>query len=112
VYPFVGRFEIEIANPSVRATSVGVTSVKIGETVARLVYFELDQGNMTRVTIGARDLKTVVVKAENFDVPTPITLGRKTKALITFTEVFHGVLPPRIDRGVIRRGAVQNGGIL
>ena len=93
VSPFVCRFEIEIVNPSIRATSLGVANIQIGKTTAGLAYFELDQGNMTRVTIPARDLRNVVVKAEKFDPPIPIELGRKTKTSMTFTDVFNGVLP-------------------
>jgi hypothetical protein len=92
VAPSVVNFEIEIANPSVRATSLGVKGVQIGEVLARFVCFELDQVRNNRVIVPARDLVNVVVKAENFNPPVPIAVGLKTKTVLTFEEVFHGKL--------------------
>jgi len=91
--PFIVKFEIEIANPSVRATSLGVRSVQIGDVFAREIYFEVDQARKARINVPARDLANVIVRAENFNPPVPITLGLKTRALLTFDEIFHGTLP-------------------
>jgi len=91
--PFSVNFEIEIANPSVRATSLRIRSIQIGEAFARDIYFEVDQTRKVRTTVPARDLANVMVKAENFDSRVPIALGFKTRTLLTFEEIFHGTLP-------------------
>jgi hypothetical protein len=92
--PFVINFALEVANPSVRATSLRVHSVRIGEVLARSTYFEVNQRNEYQVTIPARDLVKVIVKADNFDPPVPITIGFKTKTFLLFEDIFHGMLPP------------------
>ena len=94
--PFSVTFEIEIANPSVRATSLRITSIQIGEVLARDVYFEVDQSRKAKITVPARDLANVIVKAENFDSRVPIAIGSKTRTLLTFDEIFHGALSPVI----------------
>jgi hypothetical protein len=91
--PFSVNFEIEIANPSVRATSLRIRSIQIGEVFAHDVYFEVDQSRKARITVPARDLANVIVKAGNFDCRVPIALGSKTRTLLTFDEIFHGTLP-------------------
>jgi hypothetical protein len=92
--PFSVNFEIEIANPSIRATSLRIRSIQIGEVFARDVDFEVDQSRKARITVPARDLANVIVKAENFDARVPIELGFKTRTLLAFDEIFHGTLPP------------------
>jgi len=91
--PFGWHFDVEIANPSVRSTSLGIKSLQRGDVFALDCFFEIDQTRKTRVTIPVRESKSVVVKARTFDVPVPINLGFKTKTLLTFDEVFHGTLP-------------------
>ena len=91
--PFVMAFEVQAANPSVRATSLAVKSLQIGEFSAREMYFEVNQTRMGRITIQARDLMNVIVKATNFNPPgVPITIGSKTPAVLTFEDIFHGPL--------------------
>jgi hypothetical protein len=88
-------FDVEIANPSVMATSISITSVKVGELLAREIYFEVSQARMLRVTVPARDLISTSVRATNFDPPgVPVEMGFKTPATLAFNDIFHGALPP------------------
>jgi len=92
--PFVLNFEIEVANPSVRATSLAIKEYSNRSNFCTSIYFEVSQARKTRITIPARDLVNVTVKATNFNPPgVPITLGSKTRTLLTFDEIFHGTLP-------------------
>lgn len=91
--PFSVNFQIEIANPSVRATSLSITSIQIGEVAAQDVYFDVDQARTSRIIVPARDVLSVVIKAQRFNPPIPVELGRKTKTLLIFDEIFHGTLP-------------------
>ncbi|MGA8212610.1 MAG: hypothetical protein WB799_03385 [Candidatus Sulfotelmatobacter sp.] len=90
--PFSVNFQIEIANPSVRATSLSIKSIQIGEVTAQDVYFEGDQGRTSRITVPARDVLRVLIKAQRFNPPIPVELSRKTKTLLIFDEIFHGTL--------------------
>ena len=56
VVPFSLNFQIEIANPSMRATSLSITSIQIGKVAAQDVYFEVDHGRTSRITVPARDI--------------------------------------------------------
>lgn len=95
--PFTVNFQIEIANPSVRATSIGIKSIRMGGATAREAHFEIEQTRKERITIQARDLINVILKAQNFTPPGPIMLGLKTKAILEFDDVFHGLLPVMIE---------------
>jgi hypothetical protein len=93
--PFSLSLRIQIANPSSKATSVAITSVKIGQVIAREVHFEFGDRLTQRITVAARDLRNVTLRATNFDPPgIPIELGRKTDAVLVFNDVFHGDLSP------------------
>jgi hypothetical protein len=93
--PFVLSLRIQIANPSARATSVAISSLKMAQITAREVHFEFDDKLTQRVTVSARDLRNVTVRAANFDSPgIPIELGRKTDAILVFNDIFHGDLSP------------------
>lgn len=50
--PFVASFEVEIANPSIRATSVTIKAVNIDQEVAKEVYFGVYQDRQKRLVIG------------------------------------------------------------
>ena len=96
--PFVISFDVQAANPSIRATSLAVTSLRIGEFSARELYFEVNQTRMRRITIPARDLMNVLVKATNFNPPgIPIALGFKTPCVVNFEDVFHGSLSVTVE---------------
>jgi hypothetical protein len=86
--PFVVNFEILIANPSVRATSVSVKSVRIGQNQAMSACFT---GMQLRTLIPARDLVKATVEATFESIP--ISLHEKRKAVLVFEEIFHGTLP-------------------
>ena len=87
--PFVVNFQLEIANPGVRTTSVGIKSARIGQISTTNVCFE---GMQTRTTVPARDLVKVNVEA-TFD-SVPKVLGQSVEAVLVFDEIFHGLLPP------------------
>jgi len=92
--PFIVNFEIEIANPSVRATSVTIKSVQIGPHLAADSCFEINQARRSRATIPARELASVALKA-TFD-SVPIELHTKQRTVLTFEDIFHGTLSPVI----------------
>lgn len=95
IRPFVAEFVVEIANPSVRATSISIKSVQIGEDLARHAEFLQGQTATDRVTIPARDLLTFGVKATFDGIP---IFGNKSQladtAILNFEDVFHGRLRP------------------
>jgi hypothetical protein len=93
--PFTTSFVMEIANPSVRTTSVTIKAVHIGQESARELCFEIGGSNTERVTIAARDLTNVIVKATFDRIPIWDTGNQKKEtAALVFEEVFHGSLPP------------------
>jgi hypothetical protein len=92
--PFSVTFEIEIANPSVRATSVTIKSVQIGPHLAADSCFEINQARRSRATIPARELASVALQA-TFD-SVPIELHAKQRTVLTFEDIFHGTLSPVI----------------
>lgn len=87
------QFFVEIANPSVRATSVAVKSVQVGHQSAQNVCFVQDQRECSRVTIPARDLIGVGIKMTFQVSPVEIAVLHET-AILEFEDVFHGKLPP------------------
>ena len=93
--PFRANFAIEIANPSVRTTSVSIKAVRIGETQASELCFEVSQRQGDRATIPARDLINVIVIAKFEGIPI-WNSSRQTKevASFVFEDVFHGTLAP------------------
>jgi len=94
--PFVASFMMEIANPSVRATRVTIKAVRIGQEPAKEFCFEMtDRTTIDRVTIPARDLLYVMVKATFNGIPI-LHIDNQTEkaATLTFEDVFHGTLQP------------------
>jgi hypothetical protein len=83
------NFELLIANPSVRASSVAIKSVRIGQNQAADACFADMQ---PRMTIPARDLVKTTVAA-TFD-SIPKALHDRKEAVLVFEEIFHGTLPP------------------
>jgi hypothetical protein len=87
--PFRIHFELLIANPSVKATSIGIDSVQVGSNDAASVFF---QGMKKRMTIPARELAKAQIDAI-FD-STVISPGVRKQAVLIFDEIFRGTLPP------------------
>ncbi|MFZ0817269.1 MAG: hypothetical protein WAM78_17235 [Candidatus Sulfotelmatobacter sp.] len=93
--PFVASFVMEIANPSVRATRVTIKAVLIGQEPATEFCFEMtDRTAIDRVTIPAKDLLYVMVKATFHGIPILHDNQMKRVAALTFEDVFHGTLQP------------------
>jgi hypothetical protein len=98
--PFVASFVMEIANPSVRTTSVRIKAVRIRQEPATEFCFEMaDRTTIDRVTIPARDLLYVIVKATFQGIPI-LHIHNPTEkiAVLTFDDVFHGTLEPVIHQ--------------
>lgn len=98
--PFVASFVMEIANPSVRATRVTIKAVRIRQEPATEFCFEMtDRTTIDRVTIPARDLLYVMVKATFQGIPI-LHIDNPTEkiAVLTFDDVFHGTLEPVIHQ--------------
>ncbi len=94
--PFVASFVMEIANPSVRATRVTIKAVRVGQEPATEFCFEMtDRTTIDRVTIPARDLLYVMVKATFHGIPI-LHIDNQTEkvAALMFENVFHGTLQP------------------
>jgi magnesium-transporting ATPase (P-type) len=92
--PFIANFVVEIANPRVRATSVTIKKVQIGQENSTELHFEINQSSRDRATIQARDLIEVIVKARFDRIPILVTTSQERSAVLTFEDVFHGTLRP------------------
>jgi hypothetical protein len=84
----------------VRTTSVRIKAVRIGQEPATELCFEMtDRTTIDRVTIPARDLLYVMVKATFQGIPIlHIDSPTEKVAILTFDDVFHGTLEPVIHQ--------------
>ncbi len=95
VNPFVTSFEVEIANPSIKTTSIAIKEVNIDAQPAREIYFEVCERHEVRLAVPARDLLSVRVKADFGDsIPILWAGERKPIAALVFEDVYHGILEP------------------
>lgn len=83
-----------------RTTSVRIKAVRIGQEPATELCFEMtDRTTIDRVTIPARDLLYVMVKATFQGIPIlHIDSPTEKVAILTFDDVFHGTLEPVIHQ--------------